>query len=283
VLQGGILDRVGKSVIAVFLATVVVVAASDLLTPRSLADVMRGGDPRVRQRLFDLLQPVSLANCELARFGEANDGGYLMCGNLLSEIQAAYSYGISGYDKWGCDTATAAGVRLHQYDCFDTRQPACGSAETVFHAECVAGVTKAEDGRPFDTIENHLQRNGDGGKRVAMKIDVEGAEWESLLEAPDAVLESIDQLAIEFHFVHEERFVQTVDRLKRFFHVAHLHFNNVSCLGGIEPFPTWAYEALLVSKRIGKVDVEHRVTLPHPLDSLNNPRLPDCTAATPRP
>ncbi len=118
------MDRIGKSLIAVFLATVAVVAARDLLRPRSLADVMRAADPSVRQRLFDLLQPVSLANCELARFGEANDGGYLMCANLLSEVQGAYSYGISGYDKWGCDMATTAGVRLHQYRLL--RFPAAG-------------------------------------------------------------------------------------------------------------------------------------------------------------
>ena len=56
-----------------------------------------------RQILFDLLQPVALANCRLERFGEANDGGYLMCGNLLDGVESAYSYGISSYDKWGCD------------------------------------------------------------------------------------------------------------------------------------------------------------------------------------
>ena len=272
------MDRTTKLVVSVFVVAAVGVPAIDLMRPHSRIDEMRAGDPGVRQRLFDLIQPVSLANCELERFGEAHDGGYLMCANLLSDVQAGYSYGISGYDKWGCDTATKAGVRLHQYDCFDTRQPACPSAETVFHAECVAGVTKTEEGRPFDTIVNQVRRNGDSGKRLAMKMDVEGAEWESLLAAPDEVLESIDQLAIELHTVHEERFVQVVERLKRFFHVAHLHFNNVSCLDGVEPFPTWAYEVLFVSKRIGKVDAERRVTLPHPLDALNNPRLPDCTA-----
>lgn len=52
-----------------------------------------------RQALFDLLRPVALSNCELERFGEANDGGYLMCGNLLGGVQSGYSYGIAGYDK----------------------------------------------------------------------------------------------------------------------------------------------------------------------------------------
>src|SRR5438067_13137387 len=57
---------------------------------------------QVRRALFNELQPVRLANCELRRFGEANDGGYLLCGNLLHGVQSGYSYGISGYDGWGC-------------------------------------------------------------------------------------------------------------------------------------------------------------------------------------
>jgi hypothetical protein len=41
-----------------------------------------------RQTLFDLVQPIAISNCQLERFGEANDGGYLMCGNLLGGIQS---------------------------------------------------------------------------------------------------------------------------------------------------------------------------------------------------
>ena len=74
-----------------------------------------------RQALFDLLQPVRLANCELERFGEAHDGGYLLCANLLGSVQAGYSYGISGYDKWGCDVSTRLKVPLHQYRLFQHR------------------------------------------------------------------------------------------------------------------------------------------------------------------
>ena len=58
-----------------------------------------------RRAYFEMLQPVALTNCELERFGEPNDGGYLMCGNLLGEVQSGYSYGISGYDGWGCDVS----------------------------------------------------------------------------------------------------------------------------------------------------------------------------------
>jgi hypothetical protein len=50
-----------------------------------------------------LLRPAPLSNCRLERFGEANDGGYLMCGNQPNRVQSAYSYRISGSDQWGCD------------------------------------------------------------------------------------------------------------------------------------------------------------------------------------
>jgi hypothetical protein len=262
--------------IAVFLGAIAIISAIQVLIPPTVADVMRSSEPRIRQALFELLQPVALANCQLERFGEAHDGGYLMCGNLLDDVEAGYSYGISGYDGWGCAIATRLRVKLHQYDCFDTRQPACPGGETLFHAECISDTAKTEEGRPFDTLEGQLGKNGDGTRRLVIKMDVEGAEWDSLLRASDAALERIDQLAIELHYINEERFVRVVQRLRQYFHVAHLHFNNFSCAEGLDPFPAWAYEVLFVNKRIGIVDATRQVTLPHPLDALNSPRHPDC-------
>jgi hypothetical protein len=63
---------------------------------------------QIRSMLSESLQPVTLANCEMQRFGEERDGGYLLCANLLGGVRAGYSYGISGYDGWGCQVATAS-------------------------------------------------------------------------------------------------------------------------------------------------------------------------------
>jgi hypothetical protein len=241
-----------------------------------------------RRSLFELLQPVALANCEMARFGEPHDGGYLMCDNLLSEVRAGYSYGISGYDQWGCDVATKAAVPVHQYDCFDTTQPVCGAGRTVFHAECVGDRTETLDGRAFDTVSRQLEKNGDAANRVVMKMDVEGAEWPTLMAAPDEVLSRIDQLVVEFHFrrdagggwVDDEVDISVVSRLKQFFEIANLHFNNASCMGDLDPFPTWAYEVLFVNKRLAVVDLAAgTVRLPHPLDTPNVPERADCLPA----
>ena len=250
-------------------------------TVEEAASDLRTTDPQVRQTLFDELQPVVLANCEFQRFGERHDGGYLMCGNLLGGVEAAYSYGIANYDKWGCDISTKLRVRLHQYDCFDTRQPACQGGDTVFHAECVGHTAWTDQGRVFDTIQNQVARNGDANKRLVVKMDVEGAEWDSLLHASDETLQRIDQLAIELHFFDRKDFVKVVRRLKQFFHVVHIHFNNYACTEGIDPLPALATEMLFVNKRLGVVDPARRWQGPHPLATRSDRRSSDCQVKKP--
>jgi len=233
-------------------------------------------EQRVRDRLFELLLPVTIANCRLERFGEANDGGYLLCGNLLSDVQSGYSYGISGYDGWGCEVSGARRIPVHQYDCFDTRKPDCGSGRTIFHAECVGTEKATIEGRPFDTIERQIAANGDAGKRLVVKIDVEGAEWDAFKQTPVDVLDRIDQMAVEFHGVRNARFVAALEKLRETFHVAHLHVNNYSCQPGLDPFPGWAYEVLFVNKRIAVTDGTFARGVPHALDAPNNPAIADC-------
>ena len=238
----------------------------------------------LRRSLLTELQPVALKKCTLERFGEANDGGYLMCANLLDGVEAGYSYGISGYDQWGCDISTRLNVPLHQYDCFDTRAPACPDGKTTFHAECVGGSKSTVEQRLFDSIENQLTKNSDREKRVVVKMDVEGAEWESLLATSDDVLQRIDQLAIEFHWIQsaegewpfDRQYSLLIQRLKKHFHVAHLHFNNFSCIEGLEPFPAWAYEVLFVNRRLDVEDPSRQAAGLDSSDAPNDLLVPDC-------
>lgn len=234
-------------------------------------------DREVRESLFAALAPTHLTNCQLQRFGGPNDGGYLMCGNLLKPGQAVYSYGIDGNDAWGCDVAGPLNIPLHQYDCFNTTAPRCsGNAVPQFHAECVGPARATIEGRPFDTIAAQIEKNGDTGKRLIMKMDVEGSEWQSLATAPDHVLNAIDQLAIEFHRVEDRAYLETTARLNQFFYVAHVHHNNYECRPGFEPFAGPVFEALLVSKRMAVANPWVDARGPSPLDAPNNPAFADC-------
>ena len=72
--------------------------------------------------------------------------------------------------------------------------------------------------------------------------------------------------------------VETIRRLKQFFYVAHVHYNNYSCDPSLAPFPAWAFEVLFVSKRIAMSD-----GVPAPaaanVDAPNKPSADDCQAA----
>lgn len=249
---------------------------------RAIPFEARARAQRARDLLFAELQPVKLLNCELARFGEPNDGGYLVCANLLQDVGSAYSYGISGYDGWGCEVSTRLKVPIHQYDCFNTTHPSCPGGQPVFHAECIAGSASTDtDGRLFDSLQSQIAKNGDTGKHLVVKMDVEGAEWDSILQTPDEVLNQIDQFVFEFHGVARdtERYLKVMDKLKRLFEVVHLHFNNHSCVSGAAPFPAWAYEVTYVNKRLAKVDPAGAAVLPSPLDAPNSLLVPDCQIA----
>ena len=227
----------------------------------------------IRQALFDELKTVTLKNCTLKRYGSANDGGYLMCENLAEGVQSAYSYGIAEEDNWGCEVSRQFRVPVHQYDCFTSHRPTCDGGEFVYHDECVGAKEETIDGKLFDTITSQIARNGDARKRLLFKIDVEGAEWDSLLTTPDAVLARMVQIPMEMHGTDEAKFVHVVRRLKRQFHLVNLHFNNHGCRGDIGPFPSYAFQALWVNKEVGELDPA--APSPAPMSPLNQPDRAD--------
>lgn len=237
---------------------------------------------QLRRSILAELQPISLKNCALSRFGSANDGGYLMCENLAEPLDAAYSYGVGPNDDWGCDVSRRYHVPVHQYDCFNPARPTCDGGTFVFHNECVSDRTENDGARDFDTLANQIRKNGDAGRRLIVKIDIEAAEWDALLATPDEVLASIPQLAMELHGYKDPKILEVIRKLKRHFYVVNLHFNNWSCTPLAAPLPGWAYQVLFVNKRIGEPDPS--ASVPAPMSALNapdTPTRPDCQLDTP--
>jgi hypothetical protein len=272
-----ILKKIFLSVLAVFIAILVVVMG----TKEAL-------NYRIRLRLFSELQPVQLKNCEMKRYGLGVDEGYLVCNNLLKNTRVVYSYGIDGRDGLGCEISTELNVPVQEYDCFNLERPICERGNAIFHEECVGGVTKRDEGgRLFDTIRNQIIKNNDAGKTLLLKMDIEGAEWESLAATSDETLQNVDQIAIEFHNVehttqakvvsYKLEYIDLLKKLKQRFYIAHIHFNNHACTRGLDtPFPSWAFQVLMVNKKVGILDEGKKPVLPNPLDEKDNPEAPDC-------
>ena len=231
----------------------------------------------IRQAILEELRPVALKNCRLKRYGSTNDGGYLLCENLIAGLEGLYSYGIDTEDNFGCQVSTEFRLPAHQYDCFTDERPSCRSVSPVFHDECVGPKAETIDGQPFDTLASQIAKNGHAGRRVLVKIDIEGAEWESIMATPDEVLEHIDQMPMELHNASGQRSLDVIRRLKRTFYVVSLHFNNQACDPAAEPYPSWAFQVLLVNKRLGALDASRSGKAPgDPPDAPDNPHEPDC-------
>lgn len=236
----------------------------------------RQDERKTRQALFDALKPVTLQNCVMKRFGSANDGGYVMCANLLQDVTSAYSYGIGGNDDWGCEVSKTLSVPVHQYDCFEPPNLSCPGGRFVPHNECVGPAATTEQSRVFDTVQNQIVRNGDGGRRLLVKMDIEGAEWKSILATPDEVLETFDQLPMELHGTSDPLFLEALEKLKRIFYLVHLHFNNWACHPDLAPFPAGAFQVLFVNKRVGMLATPDAGDAGRPFDAPDNPKGPDC-------
>jgi hypothetical protein len=230
-----------------------------------------------RAALLEELRPVTLENCHLARVGGPGDGGYLMCENLLQGIETAYSYGLGGEDAWGCQVSSRYRVPVHQYDCFDPKTLPCPEGVFKPNVECVGPRAEQLEGRLFDTVANQIAKNGDTGKKMVVKMDVEGAEWLALLAMPEDVLTGIDQLPMELHGLDDPEVLEGLRRLKTHFHLVYVHFNNYACGEASAPLPAWAFQVLFVNKRLGVIGA------PPPgsptaasLAAPDNPKWPDC-------
>jgi hypothetical protein len=265
--------------IRITFVTIAVAAGAAVL----IADIVHGAAQRkLREAILAELQPVLLKNCTLRRYGSPNDGGYLMCENLVEPLDSAYSYGVGINDDWGCEISRRYHVPVHEYDCFDPARPACDRGSFDFHNECVGSRSGYRDSRFFDTLQNQINKNGDSGRHVIIKMDIEGGEWESLLASPDELLASIPQLAMEMHGYDDPRIVEVLRKLKRNFFLVNLHFNNWSCTSRAAPLPAWAYQVLWVNKRIGIVDPTATVPAPmSPLNAPDSPTWPDCQLPSP--
>ncbi len=231
----------------------------------------------LREAILAELQPVALKNCTFKRFGSANDGGYLMCENLIEPIDSAYSYGVGKNDEWGCELSRRYHVPVHQYDCFDPARPSCEGGTFVFHDECVGNTATQNEGHLFDTLENQIKKNGDNGRHIIIKMDIEGAEWDSLLAVPDELLASVSQLAMEMHGYDDPKIVETLRKLKQNFYLVNLHFNNWSCTSKAAPLLAWAYQTHWINKRIGVLDSSAPEPAPSsPLNAPDSLTKPDC-------
>jgi len=238
-------------------------AQSQLLNHRiqKYADGLEPGPTRDFLKTLHLCAPCK----KYERFGENNDGGYVMCADGLDKgLVAAYSYGINGFDGWGNAITSRFHIPLEEYDCTNAKKPVmCKTCVRHFHNECILsnngdakatadairGSTEGEGDaqkagdtnshvteNSFKTFTQMLEASGQINapeRSLLLKLDVESAEWKIFAEEPLENLKKFRQIVVEYHWIHEtekhELYDEAVKKIEAAgFSVTHMHGNNYS-------------------------------------------------------
>jgi hypothetical protein len=170
-----------------------------------------------------LLQPVEVEN--LKRYGGKGDGGYIFQSDLINESSIAYSYGVGPTDdliSFDKDIADL-GKSVYLYDgsvqeFWDNRP------EFFFKSEYVNSKN----------ILTHIRENGHTNfTNMILKMDIEGAEYETLNNVDVSIFSYFNQIGIEIHNLvwqksGGETILKLLTRLSDYYYLVHIHGNNCS-------------------------------------------------------
>lgn len=163
----------------------------------------------------------------LIRLGQKYDGGYVLLDDFAKNMRV-YSFGIANDVSFEKELADR-GLQIFMHDHTIMQLP---ESHENFHFNKI-GISH------IDEPENHklsmktlLENNGDlGNNRLILKMDVEGAEWDFLINTPDEILSQFIQITFELHRLggdgkSEEKILGSLNKLNRTHQVIWIHANN---------------------------------------------------------
>ena len=223
------------------------------------------------------LLPVSsiVGNNKLIRIGNPfGDGGYLML-DEFNKKQVAYSFGISNDISWDKDIVSR-GIHCYMYDHTIDALP---QNSPLFHWYKI-GIGGKESVPPFASLESLLLSNGHNyNSNLILKIDVEGAERQALLETSEEVLCQFDQIVVELHNLNELNFSYSNLALLKKLLVTHtpihVHANNCGSYVEIKDLVMPFALEVTYARNEGRKFKLNSLYYPRMIDVQNNEELPD--------
>jgi hypothetical protein len=226
--------------------------------------------------ILQLLKPHQAAGFKKARFGSANDGGYILIDDF-DQIDAAFSFGIEQNASWDVSVADR-GVPVYQFD-HTVDVPPVSHGDLFFFKKRI--VAEAAPG--CETINALVDRCGRAGfASLILKIDIEHDEWPVFDATSEAALSCFAQIVGEFHGFGSLIDSQWSNRARRVFEkitgqfgVVHVHANNHCGLNSVANTAVPEVLEITFANRSRYQLVPGDEMFPSPLDAPNYPYLPD--------
>ncbi len=229
------------------------------------------------ERLNRLIQQIHPEDTgiPLIRMGEAHDGGYLVPDDLGS-LAALFSPGVAQTSAFEAD-ALARGMEVFLADA-SVDGPASGIASLPgvhFRKEFVGARGRTDRLSLQDWVnESAVEATAD----LMAQIDIEGAEYEVLLDATPELLQRFRMLVIEFHSVEwwaSPGLFSVVEaalgRLLETHRVVHAHPNNYMAAKRVRGVEVPPLLELTFHRRDRAAFRDWARQIPHPLDADNVP------------
>ena len=172
----------------------------------------------------------------LIRVGGIGDGGYLIPDDL-AEISECFSPGSNKISRFESDIANRWNIKSYICDSRDEKPLEL----TSFQDFTEAWVGPASDGEKYLSIAQWVDEKSESTEDLILQMDIEGAEFLTLIAVPRQILNRFRIMIIELHFLEalknrwafNQVYLPFFNKILRDFDVVHLHPNN--CLG------TWTY------------------------------------------
>jgi hypothetical protein len=226
------------------------------------------------ERFIEKFRPRSIEK-KFIRIGGKGDGAYLLPDDL-SGISACFSPGVDITSTFEEELAERYDIKSYMVD-FSVDKPPIENK--LFHFDKKFLGNKNDE--KFIRLEDWIKSNTNDNSDLILQMDIEGAEYEVIIDTPREVFKKFRIMAIEFHSLdmlfnkNAFKMVEAVfDRLSSDFTVVHIHPNNSRPIININSIdiPELLEFTFLRNDRVEMSDKKLR--FPHELDEQCAPHRP---------
>jgi FkbM family methyltransferase len=218
---------------------------------------------------------------ELIRIGNNGDGGYLLP-NDLQGINGCVSIGSNREWSFEKNLFEYASISSYILD-LEEKKPVDLDKNHFYYS----GLLGVKNTSQFVTLEKFLNEfNLNSVGELILKLDIESAEYEVLLDVSMDTLKKFRILIVEFHYFSKSlnpdlllsRFIKIFTKLGTVFDIVHFHPNN--CEEVFRLNKSWMPRVVEITfhrKERAKIPLVW-AQLPHVLDQPNIPSKPEINA-----
>lgn len=224
---------------------------------------------------FDLLRELMVYNPEdrPVCFARMLSGGYIVFRKALSGIERIYSYGVD-INNVVFDLSITRKLKLLCH-CYKStlEAPPENNNFLVFH--------KREIGDSFGTFSDHVKENGDEGKNILLKVDMEVGGWAFLEGVTEQDFKFIPQIVVEHHemLFHDQwsRYTKILNKINQYYYLCYIQALNTDYEGIIfddKIYLHTKYAATYIRKDLGKCSINTKISFPTRVEYPNITKRP---------